>query len=452
MTQQPAARRGANVGRAGRFALLVLASVFALAANASQLTVLLDTDNNAATGCAVPIPGGSFAGAEIVLTTTINTSAAPPLVSGVTRQSCVSQATNTLSPPFAVDPGGWPVGMGVGASGYDAIETYLPTFALPSGTYRLGVAYTDAAVGSDALVTTNGAAGGPPILYALLLAPPPPIPTLGHAGLALLALLLCAAGFAVLRRHPNAPPLVVGVVAIALSTSLFAIVLDGIVTDWTGTPPIATDPTGDAPLGADIAAFYVKQEAAQDRLYFRADIKVASVPVAVNDAYATTTGATLARPAATGLLANDQRGAPLATLLSFGGGNAGGTVTTHAAGTTVPLAPGGALTVNGDGGFSFTPATGFTGAFAFSYRIGNALGTSDGQVTITVNQAPAITSANNATFALGAFNTFTVTATGAPVAVTVNVLNAPSVNVALLALVIAGDGVYGRVRLQLPHR
>ncbi|MFO1304131.1 MAG: IPTL-CTERM sorting domain-containing protein [Burkholderiales bacterium] len=386
----------------------------AAVASAAQLTIFLDTDNNAGTGCTLPVPGGTIAGIEQVLNTTVNASATPPTVGAVTRQVCVNPATNTLGPPLPVDAGGWPVGVGVGQAGYDAIETYIQTVGLPSGTIRLGVAYVDPSIGGDALVTTNGLAGGPPILFALQIAPPTPVPTLGHAGLALLALLLCGAGFYLLRRYPHGVPLVVAIVSIAVSTSLWAIVLDGIVVDWNGVSPIAVDPTGDAPPGADIAAFYAKQEPAQERLYFRADIKTASVPTAVNDAYAGAAGSTLVRPAATGLLANDQLGAPPATLTSFGGGSLGGTVTSNAAGTTVPIAPGGSITVGGDGSFSFTPATGFTGVFQFNYRIGNAIATSDAQVTITINQAPAITSANNATFSIGVPNTFTVTTTGAP--------------------------------------
>jgi hypothetical protein len=396
-----------------RIAALLFMTVIALGANASQLTVLLDTDNNATTGCTVPIPGGTFAGAEVVLNTTVNTSVTPPVVGSVTRQFCVNPAANTLGPPSPIDGGGWPVGMGIGVAGFDVIETFTPTIGLPSGTYRLGVAYVDPAIGGDALTTTNGLAGGPPIIYALQIVPTT-IPTLGHAALALLALMVFGVGLYVLRRYPGAPALAVAVIAVALSTSLWAIVLDGIITDWSGTPPIAVDPTGDAPLGADISAFFVKHEPSQERLYFRADVKTASVPSAVNDAYSGASGTTLTRPAATGLLSNDQLGAPPATLVSFGGGNAGGTVTTNAAGTTVPLAPGGSLTVNADGSFSFTPATGFAGAFVFNYRIGNGAATSDGQVTITINQAPTITSPNNATFTVGVANTFTVTTTGAP--------------------------------------
>jgi hypothetical protein len=63
-------------------------------------------------------------------------------------------------------------------------------------------------------------------------------------------------------------------------------------------------------------------------------------------------------------------------------------VTTNAAGATVSFGTGGSLTVNGDGSFVFTPSTGFTGLFNFSYRIQNSSGTADAPVAIAVGVRP----------------------------------------------------------------
>jgi len=128
-------------------------------------------------------------------------------------------------------------------------------------------------------------------------------------------------------------------------------------------------------------------------------------PTAVNDGptansvpgnpYHTALDATYTLLAAQGLLANDTRGFPLATVAFFGGGDLGGTVTGHAAGSTVSPLPGhadGSLTVNADGSVTFTPYTGFTGLYTFQYRITNTVGSSDAQVTIAVGVRPA---ANN---------------------------------------------------------
>jgi hypothetical protein len=99
-----------------------------------------------------------------------------------------------------------------------------------------------------------------------------------------------------------------------------------------------------------------------------------------------------------GLMVNDTRGLPLATVVSFGGDSLTGTVADHAAGSTVSPLPGhanGSLKVNADGSVEFTPPTGFTGLYVFTYRIGNVRGTSDAQATIAVGVRPA---ANNDTY------------------------------------------------------
>ncbi|MDQ6862029.1 MAG: putative Ig domain-containing protein, partial [Verrucomicrobiota bacterium] len=62
-----------------------------------------------------------------------------------------------------------------------------------------------------------------------------------------------------------------------------------------------------------------------------------------------------------------------------------------------------------------TPAASTGGTYPISFKAANGVGTDATQTfTLTVNQAPAITSANSATFTVGAAGTFTVTATGFP--------------------------------------
>lgn len=104
--------------------------------------------------------------------------------------------------------------------------------------------------------------------------------------------------------------------------------------------------------------------------------------------------------AASGVLANDSLGFPAATITSFGGDSLGGSVTTYAAGSTVSPLPGagvttGSISVGADGSVTFRPADDFTGNFVFRYRLTNARGTSDGQVTIAVGVRP---SAGNDTY------------------------------------------------------
>lgn len=92
---------------------------------------------------------------------------------------------------------------------------------------------------------------------------------------------------------------------------------------------------------------------------------------------------------APGLLANDDLGAPNASLVSFGGVDLGGSVTTFSAGTTASV-DGHALSVTSDGAVTFTPAPGFSGPFSFQYRLENVAGASDASVTIAVGARPAL--------------------------------------------------------------
>jgi uncharacterized protein YjdB len=114
-------------------------------------------------------------------------------------------------------------------------------------------------------------------------------------------------------------------------------------------------------------------------------IQVGVAPAAVDDAFATGAGTTLTVPAATGALSNDTVGFPAGVVVTFGGLNLGGTVTSFPAGQLVAFGIGGFVRLNADGSLTFTPPTGFTGAFAFQYRLSNGSGTSDATITITVS-------------------------------------------------------------------
>ena len=83
----------------------------------------------------------------------------------------------------------------------------------------------------------------------------------------------------------------------------------------------------------------------------------------------------------------------------------------------VALPSGVTFTDNGDGTgtLSGTPAAGTGGTYAITFTAANGVGSNAVQnFNLTVNQAPAITSANNATFKVGTAGSFTVTTTGFP--------------------------------------
>jgi Big-like domain-containing protein/putative Ig domain-containing protein/VCBS repeat protein len=86
--------------------------------------------------------------------------------------------------------------------------------------------------------------------------------------------------------------------------------------------------------------------------------------------------------------------------------------------TGVALPGGVTFTDNGDGTgtLSGTPAAGTAGSYAITFTAANgALPNAVQAFTLTVQQAPAITSANSTTFTVGTPGTFTVTTTGFPV-------------------------------------
>ncbi len=104
-----------------------------------------------------------------------------------------------------------------------------------------------------------------------------------------------------------------------------------------------------------------------------------SAPVANPDSYSTLMDTVLTVPAATGVLSNDT--------------GPGLVVTTQ---TNAATTQGGTVTVNADGSFTYTPATGFVSppSDTFDYTITNAAGTATATVTISVtdvNDAPTFT-------------------------------------------------------------
>ena len=69
---------------------------------------------------------------------------------------------------------------------------------------------------------------------------------------------------------------------------------------------------------------------------------------------------------------------------------------------------------NGTATLSGTPAASTGGVYTITIKATNVVATTPQTFTLTVNQAPVFSSANNATFTVGALGTFTVTAAGPP--------------------------------------
>ena len=170
-----------------------------------------------------------------------------------------------------------------------------------------------------------------------------------------------------------------------------------------GGGPTATDQSGSVTVSADGSFAYTppNNQTGLDKFGYRIEdtdnnIQSANVeinifgtaPSAVADNYSVLSATLLTVPdGGTDLLSNDNLGIPNGVLTSFGGGTTGGAVTTNAAGATFS-GSGHSLTVNANGSFTFTSASGFTGSFTFQYRVKNEAGFSDGLVTISVQSVP----------------------------------------------------------------
>ncbi len=69
---------------------------------------------------------------------------------------------------------------------------------------------------------------------------------------------------------------------------------------------------------------------------------------------------------------------------------------------------------NGTAGLAGTPGSETSGTYAITITAGSSAGSTTQSFTLTIDQTPAITSANSTTFTIGTAGSFTVTATGSP--------------------------------------
>jgi len=242
---------------------LLLAIVLATPAFAAEqrFLLLIDSDNNSNTGCQVVTANGPAAGIEQVLSTVISTTTTTAAVARVESQVCNG---GTLGASLIINNGGWPVGLGLGTSGLAVIETAVPLSNLTSdaGSLRILATSQNATNGADATAAFLAAVSSP---YAV---------PLSSWMLGLMASALLFIGLWHLRGGPLVRLIgLVLVLVIGAGIALAAaVILDGNPGDWSGIAPAVTDPQGDAPINADIAAVFYQSD--QNNLYFRIDADV----------------------------------------------------------------------------------------------------------------------------------------------------------------------------------
>lgn len=375
-----------------RAATMAIATAGAMAASASfaaitTVSVLIDADNNASTGCSVSTANGPFAGVERVLNTTVIADASGYRIQSITLQSCNGAA---IGPATIISSTPTPLVRGSGANGTTAVETYIPGIFLPANGQKMRVAVTsvgsDGLVGSDALTLTSAGnailVDGPPLVV---------VPTLAKLSLALTALLLALSVWFARRRGWNGMQLViVAAFAVSMSSQLIAAVsLDGLKISWAGISPVATDPAGDAPKGSDFTNFFSAVDSGN--ILFRVEVDLNSPPVANAQSVTAVVGQSLA----IALTGSDFEGSPLTFAI----------VTPPTQGVLSGTAPNLTYTPNASAGVS--------DSFTFRANDGSA-DSAPATVSIDIKRPPTITSINNATFIPGQANSFTFTATGVP--------------------------------------
>jgi cysteine-rich repeat protein len=341
---------------------------------ATEIHALIDSDNNAATGCTVATPGGAFGGVEQVAITRIDLLAADP-VGDVTREVCQSGVV-VADPSFVPSaPLWWPVGIAAAGIHTDVVESYAQLVGA-STTVRMGfvISTTDGSVAPTALLSTMGGGGGPILLAAAMA-----VPALGGAGLLLVAgaLVFATYRFARVRRHAATGVTMCLLVVVSLAWA--AIVRDGSPSDWGSTPPVATSATTGP---HQLAAVYGRLEGRTLQLRYDLDLGVRDGGPQDDGPYATTVGNPLSVPAP-GLLGNDALGTPPLQVREF---RVQGAASNTPAGGVVAFA-GNSLTVAPDGGFTVGAPT-LAGTYRFEYHAHNRL-TAGGWGVATVEVAAA---------------------------------------------------------------
>jgi VCBS repeat-containing protein len=265
-------------------AIGVIATLSHAGATATEIRVLVDSDDNVATGCSVATVDGTFAGVEHLLVATVDDLTSE--VVAVDRAPCVDPGADLFGSPVPVastTAPPWNVGQGTGPAGTDVIE--FDATAAELGIVqvaRIGFESENDAGDRDALLTTTGAASGSPIRIVLQIEA---IPTASGIGLIVFGLVLLVGGFAVLRRRPGPAGLALLLLCVAGGAGAVGfIVLDGEIGDWAGAADaVASDAVGDAVFSTDLHGGWLALTPNRAVIAFRLDMTRDQPAVATDD-------------------------------------------------------------------------------------------------------------------------------------------------------------------------
>ena len=135
-----------RVARAVYIVLLATTIHQSAIAATHRVSVALDTDQQASSGCTIAHPGGAIQGIERVVTAVIDTTASTAQVTRVEEQSCTGAQ---LSAPVTTITGPWSAGLGNGLSGSAAIEISTTRTGLPASGSVTGYGLSNDAAGNQ---------------------------------------------------------------------------------------------------------------------------------------------------------------------------------------------------------------------------------------------------------------------------------------------------------------
>lgn len=250
-----------------RLCAILLFSAFTNA-HAGTLKLLLDTDNDPTTGCAVLADGQTFSGAESILFNMLDEVQAE--VTAVALAQCQDATENTFSEPEPVSStavAAWPIGQSFGLDGADVLETMLPEALGDTGeAIRFGVVLETG--GGTVTAAVFDAVGDALEIPALITGTAVPTLSIG-AVLALMTLVAWRAGALRKNSRRYLPMLVVcsplsatacagifkAIFAGVLTTALViaAVTLDGLPDDWEAPAIYTAAPGSSDPIRAVFA-------------------------------------------------------------------------------------------------------------------------------------------------------------------------------------------------------
>lgn len=191
---------------------------------------------------------------------------------------------------------------------------------------------------------------------------------------------------------------------------------DGVTIYYDSINEVTLDSAGNATVttsgGSGAISFYYQIQNALGTDDAYVTITYGDAPTAANDNVNGDASSLSISDGAPGLLFNDTLGSPAASIVSFGGGSLGGSVTDNGAGSTalaVPIGASATLTINADGSYTLGGGPFNEGTFTVDYKIDNFLGDDTGTLTFTLDNSPFVQSTTPTNGATGVSNTANIT-------------------------------------------